>query len=498
MTKTSRVAVTFFIIFALLVGICATPCVKTACSADSQQTIATLLAPGFATEEGLVNHGILQSEVNDFTPMLDSAIVRLEGASYAPALKGSEGNKHIDSTINIESNISAVDASSIDVSKIALEFWVNIDMKPNLVTRGLTISLSDDAETNKVVWTITIDELRTLFIRDELSEYDAKIFGSVVSNAPIGWVKLTLPVVTGIVSGSLVSSGKFTFENLSIAQTAETASDQEMLFYNIKLVSIDASQTENTSYISSYSAIKIMQTAKVLDEDADYYIGERFPQFLSRRDFFHCCWIGKTNYLDGNNDSSLRILTDSGIGSSSKDYYAYGSSSFVIRSSQYTISYGLDYNGRFVGLLTETLLASNYGKGVWLDSTIEDIEVGKEIKIYFNVHNAFANATIKFTSTDEKVLEILEVNTINKYVVVKALKKGTAGISISVVDDRLQGTDYEDTGIINEDFEVDVVNPRKEVNTTEIMLWIAFGLMCIGLVYLAIKAIIDAKKIEIK
>ena len=51
---------------------------------------------------------------------------------------------------------------------------------------------------------------------------------------------------------------------------------------------------------------------------------------------------------------------------------------------------------------------------------------------------------------------------------------------------------------LNEDFEIAVVKPVKKANTTKVMLWIAFGLLCVGLLYLAIKTIIDSKKIEIK
>ena len=59
-------------------------------------------------------------------------------------------------------------------------------------------------------------------------------------------------------------------------------------------------------------------------------------------------------------------------------------------------------------------------------------------------------------------------------------------------------TEFEDTGLKNEDFKVRVVKAEKNVDTTKVMLWIALGLLLAGLVYLAIKAIIDARKVEIK
>ena len=81
---------------------------------------------------------------------------------------------------------------------------------------------------------------------------------------------------------------------------------------------------------------------------------------------------------------------------------------------------------------------------------------------------------------------------------VETLKTGTAGIKITVTDDRLIGTDFEETGIINNEFEIEVVKQPKNTNTTKVMLWIAFGLLLAGLIYLAVKAIIDARKIEVK
>ena len=233
-------------------------------------------------------------------------------------------------------------------------------------------------------------------------------------------------------------------------------------------------------------------------ENQKFYKGEMFPQLLKKNEVFNACWIGDINYFDGSHENDFVVVADSGLGASSKSEFAYGSSTFSLNSSNYTISYGVRYNGKVVGLLSDNISVSDYGTGVWIDTNKDDITVGSTKKIFYTVHEAFSNASIKFESTNEEVLVIKEINFDNKYLVVETLKKGTAGIKITVTDDRLIGTSYEETGLVNTDFEIDVVKAEKNVNTTKVMLWIAFGLLMVGLVYLAVKAIIDARKIDIK
>ena len=149
----------------------------------------------------------------------------------------------------------------------------------------------------------------------------------------------------------------------------------------------------------------------------------------------------------------------------------------------------------------KTLIYSAQKKGIpfLIDSRCEEIADGCKLfidkKLYFDKTSSNITPNLKtinfrglISNTDK--LEIPEG--------VETLKKGTAGIKITVTDDRLIGTSYEETGLVNTDFEIDVVKAEKNVNTTKVMLWIAFGLLMVGLVYLAVKAIIDARKIDIK
>jgi len=497
MKKAGRITLVIMLVFLMLVAVIVPTKVSGVCSAESSK-IATILSPTFATEEGLSNQGITEIQVSNYTPIKDSQITTKNEASFNPTLVGEVGRKHIDSSFNVDLSVSSIDASGVDLTKTSLEFWVNIDLKLSYITRGLTLTLTDADEENNIVWTIQTDELRQLLTRSELSEFDEKIFGSETVNTPIGWVKFNLPITKGVLTGNLIQDNKFIFTKMKIYQTAEEGSDQPMLFYDISLVENETAVDVITSSIQSYSTISLKASAKVVEEGQKFYIGEKFPQFMSRRDVYTTCWIGNVNYLDGEHDTSLKIMTDTGIGTNSKTYHAYGSGNFTINSSNYTVAYGLEYNGKFVSLLSDSFTAANYGKGVWIETNINELEIGTEKKLYYSVHDAFSSATIKFTSTDDDILKIKEVNYVNKYIVVEALKKGDAGITINITDDRLQGTDYEETGIINEEFSVEVVKASKNVNTTYIMLWVAFGILCAGLIYLAVKAIIDSRKIEIR
>lgn len=489
------------IFFAVSLGFCGLIMPKTPHKTNASETEKTLsiLSETFATTpESLLNYGINQNYVHYFTPFNQHTSERLIGASFKPELVGSEDKKHIETSFNVDNGVLSFDASTIDLTKTYLEVWVNFDSKLNLITRGIKIELSDSENLNGIYWLINIDELQTLLTREELNQYDEKIYGSTISNTPIGWVKLKLPITSGITTGELIKNDKYNFTKCSFSQTNETGSAQPLSLYGMKLISTNTTQTERTSEILSYSNIAIKQSAKVLHTNDKFYIGEAFPKFMSINDVFVSCWVGETNYLSNQNVANLKVRTDSGIGSNSQNYYSFGASDFIIRASAYSVSYGFLLDNRFVGILTDRFTASNYGKGVWIDSEEENIEIGKTKKIYFSVHEAFSYASISFESSNEEVLTIKEVNYEHKYLVVEALKKGTAEIKISITDDRLIGTEFEETGIINNDYEIEVVKVKKNTNTTKVMLWIALGLFIVGLIYLAIKAILDARKIDIK
>lgn len=460
----------------------------------------SLLEAEFArTPETLEKYNIPQACVDDYTPFDITKSTRFIGNSYTPTLVGEESRKHINAEFNVSADVSSFDASDIKASTTALEIWVSFDRLATAITRGFSITITDDADTNSIVWNISVDELRTLITRDEesISDSDKAIFGAIGSNIPVGWVKFVLPVVSGTVTGELVSAGKLNITKCKIVQDDGVGADQPLSFYGIRLVKIDETNTAKTSEIASYSAIAIKPSAKVSNKEK-YYIGELYPKFMNVNDVFSACWIGRVNYLTGTNLNSLKVETDTGIGETPTTYYSYGAGDFLIKHTSYTLSYGLMYQNRFVRLLSDSISAQDYGKGVWLENDNKGLEIGATKKIYYTVHEAFSGAVVSFESTNKEVLKIVEVNEMNKFVVVEALKKGDAGIKITVTHDRLEGTEYETTGLINEDFEIEVVKPQKKANTTVIILWIGLGtILAVGL-YFAIKSIIESRKIEIR
>ena len=465
-------------------------------STTTSQDIATVLSPNFASKIDQI--GINANEVDEFTPFNTINETRYGGNSYSPELKGSTSYKYINSTIKVDDSLIQYESeTALNSANLALELWIEFDLKTNVIPRALTIKLQSEDEQNYVSWVLDVNTIKDLTNRSEASSNDLKIFGTK-GNVPIGWVKINLPFANGSITGTVVDGKTFNISKLKIEQTTEENSDQPLSFYNIKIIKKQNNSDGITSEIQSYSQVVIKPSAKVLDSETKYYIGEIFPQFLTANSVYNECWIGRTNYLDLSNYNNLKIKVDTTVGNSSATYYAYGAGDFVIKSSTYTISYGVMYNGKFFGFLSDKIYAENYGKGVWIESESDDIEIGQTKKLYYKIHSAFSNATIEFFSSDENILKIKEVNTINNYILVESISKGTATIKILVRDDRLAGTEYEDSGLLNTDFKIDVVKETKKANTTSVVLWIGFGILSAGLIYLAIKAIIDVRKIEIK
>ena len=307
--KKLRGVFTVFLAVLLGLGFISIPKNQDVCFASSEK-IVDILSPLFgATEESLNHYGIATEEVNSFTPFNDGTLSRLEGSSFTPALVGEEGKKHINTTINVDKAILSYDASGVDLTHTNLELWLNFDIKPNLITRGLTIKLSDENEENKITWAISTDEIRNLTTRTEIDSMDVKIFGSIVSGVPIGWVKRTLPFGSlGVVTGELIKENKFTFTKFSLSQTAEIGSDQPLDIYGIKLVLDSEPSGEYKSEISSYSEISLRPSIKVVEENQKFYKGEMFPQLLKKNEVFNACWIGDINYFDGSHENDFVVV----------------------------------------------------------------------------------------------------------------------------------------------------------------------------------------------
>lgn len=472
--------------------------IYSAVASDSSQEIVILDRNFASNESSLASYGILESETSQNLPVFVDGQEKVQGKSFAPELSGDATNKYIDSSINVDSSVASLNTNDFQLNKMALEMWVRFDLKPGQMTRGLCVELASQDGTNKIYWNMSVQELKSLVTRTELNEYDKKLFDNDINNATIGWVKLSLPISVGITTGELVTENKFNFTKLNLKQTTSYASEVKLEFFDIKIVEKDVDAKDRiTSKINDYCIVLVKSSAEV-DDGSDYYIGELFPQFLATKSVYSSLYVGDENYLDGNHYNDLKIRVDSGLAGNSVEYYSYGSYNFKMQSHNYNISYGFYCNERFISVLSDNITVSDYGKGVWLEEIDGNFRVGDTKKINYTVHKAFNNAKINFETTNDEIIKIVEVNKTSHYIVVECLKTGNVGINIKIEDARLEGTEFEDVGISNQDYKIQVLKMEKNTNTTKVMLWVALGLLSAGLVYVAIKAIIDSRKVEVK
>lgn len=503
MKNFKRVVVLVLLAVFFGMGLASLPNLKVAHSAETTTT-PYLLSPDFNTSENFNEYkidsdeqsGYKTTEVENFAPYDETESKQLVGQSLNPSLVGEEEYlKHIDLKLNIKHLVEDISNTSLN----ALSFWMFLDYRADSIDRGLTIELLDDANQTIVSWEFSNTDLQQNLQRTNLSTSDTKIFGANTNSAPVGWVEVSLPFATDTDHKELISTDKYTFTRLRICQTLGESDVEPISFYGIKLISLTQTEPKNVFLTTSYSQIHKLSNAVIYEEGEKFYIGESFPQFKMVNEVFSICRVGKVNYLEHEHRSKFKVRTKSGFDSAVSVDHEYGAGDFVLESSSYTISYGFYYDtNKFIPVLTGNINVSNYGKGVWFDSDLEEIEIGQQKKIFFDVHDAFKLATINFTSSDEEILKIVEVDLVQNYVLVEGIKKGDAKIVISVMDGRLEGTKHEETGLVNDDFSLSVVKAKSNANTTVILLWITLGLLIAGLIYLAVKAIIDVKKIQVK
>lgn len=453
-----------------------------------------LLSSAFADSlENLIDQNISQGEIDNFTPFDDSYYGRMGGNSLRPELVGEEGYKVIDKTINISSQVEDINLAGKDTTHYVLSMWVFFDVSLYNITRNLEITLFDD-NNNSIKFSMAPELLQDILKREELERYDAKIFTSV-NSAKIGWSKIYLPFTSGIVNGNIVNANQFNFTKLKIAQESVNSVDLPLSFYNIALLERDDITTP-TAEVQDYANIVTKQVA-IVDDKTVYYKGERFSNVLTKHQLIAACYVGRENYLNASNESNLVVEADPGLGFANIITFSYGSNGFIMDKSSYTIRYCIKYNGKNIAVATDMLVVSSYGKGIWIEPISGDLEIGKEYKLYYDIHDAFKGDGVSFSSSDEDVLKIIEVNKMERFLKVKAEKKGNATIKAMLQDDRLVDTSYEN-GIVNEEFKVSVVKASSKINTTVVLLWSALGLIIVALIYMAVRAIISARKVEVK
>ena len=154
-------------------------------------------------------------------------------------------------------------------------------------------------------------------------------------------------------------------------------------------------------------------------------------------------------------------------------------------------------NGNFVTIKCQQLKPQNYGTGVWFIDDQVTIDEGGVYELKYYVHAVFQDSVIEFVSSDENVLEIVSIDSKKQIVTVKGLKKGSAGITIKVYDDRLLNSSNED-GLENNALTVTIQKESDKVSTVKILLWISLGLILAIVIYYIVVGVKKSKNFEVK
>ena len=126
--------------------------------------------------------------------------------------------------------------------------------------------------------------------------------------------------------------------------------------------------------------------------------------------------------------------------------------------------------------------------------------MGGTQKISYRVHSAFVTAgyELEITSTAPEIVEIVEWNRAENYIVIKAKKSGEANLSIKILSSRLTGGENED-GLTDNTFKVMVAaSPTETKGSTQVFLWVTLGVIAATALGFGIYGIIKAKKAPIK
>ena len=433
-----------------------------------------------------------QSQVLSFTPMGKNS-ARLEGFSWKPQLVESVNTvKLANDTLNVSSFFEEYNVYGKNEETLALQIWLYFDTNS---LSDITIGFESDDKSKKIEWKITGDNLYNLLKKDfNTFKYDAMFYSA--TTVPWGWNLISLPfsMATTKSDGIVIDDGQSAYldlNNFYIYQDDTSLITIELLVYSL---------TVTESAITSISCNEKQAFCHVEFNDFEnieenYYVGEYYT-LPSIDSVFKSIWIGDVNLLGQNyrNEQYYGIEVSSN-GTTTDEYYG---KAVLLENTEYSVSYMVGRgNGNFVALKRQTIKATSYGTGAWFIDDEVDINIGEEYELKYYVHEVFAGAIIEFESTDDSILEIVDVDTSKKVVKVKGIKKGEAGITISIYDDRLMNSKYED-GLKNENLVVNVEKESDPVSTVKVLLWISLGLGVAGLIYYMVIAIQKSRNIDVK
>lgn len=433
-----------------------------------------------------------QNQISSFTPMGENS-TRLEGSSWKPQLVDSTNSvKLANDSLNASNFFDGYNVFGKSEESLALQIWLYFDTNS---MSDITIGFENEDGSKKIEWKLTGDNLYSLLQKDfNTFKYDAMFYSA--TTVPWGWNLISLPFSTATTKseGLVIDDGESAYLDLSkfyIYQDDSSLISIELLVYSL---TITESPVTTVSCIEK-QAFCFVEFNELDDNEESYYIGEYYT--LPSIDMvFKSLWIGDVNLLGSSyrNEQYYGIEVTSN-GTTTDEYYG---KAVLLQNTEYSVSYLVGRgNGNFVALKKQTIKATSYGTGAWFIDDEVDINVGEEYELKYYVHEVFGSAIIEFKSTDDSVLEIVEVDKLKKVVKVKGIKKGEAGITISIYDDRLINSENED-GLKNENLVVNVEKKSDSVSTVKILLWISLGLGIAGLVYYMVIAIKKSRNIDVK
>ena len=432
------------------------------------------------------------------SPVDDSnGTIRLPGKSFIPSRDKNEITEYVDDELDLTNIFAETNIYGTTLSNMYMSVWVYFGSS---LLKDLTIGFTNDDASVSIKWTISADALETLLARTPTDE-EYLFFGE---NIPYGWNCLYLPfsnaVKIGEITANIVGEENVTLFNLTkmiVKQDESKIANCPLKIYDVKF--IEGSLSEISCPIKNkavYISFKSDAFAELMS--TDIYTNE-YISFPTAKEVFSACYIDDENYLESSDlTNKFKLRVD--IGSGEPILYEFGSGNFKVRTNSITLKPSVlkpNTDNTYLDVKYYVFKASDYGSGVWfLDKNIS-ASVGEIVNIKYTIHKAFADADINFESANSEVLEIVDIDRVNQVVKIKALKKGTANIVVTVNDARLEDTDFAESGLTNNV----TINVKQQEKTTNGMY--IFFIICLCLIvavggYFGIKSIIQSRKMEVK
>lgn len=457
---------------------------------------------------------------DDFTPFDEEFSQRQAGKSWSPATKtiSTELLGEIIEHEYIEDELLLFDAPmALDLTGKSIYFWVYFD-EYSFKEHYFYLRVS---ETDYLQWTINTASMESLFKKTDASEIDIAVYGTGEDGEgiPLGWNMVELPISAATRVGT-VGVDSDTFDAFGVGQSEDPIFENAVLIYDVYL-------NDSTSLIIKNHASQGMVLYKVsplnIKEHRKYYAGEIFDRVPTFNQLFNTgagaergyFWIGKVDFSQFDTFAEYEDLfkitfsePDGGKTVSSLG----GSGVNSLKPGGYVVSYLIYPNnssaGDGISQEDEILFywfnfnVGNYGQGIWfIDSSLPAI-LGETYTIRYKIHDAFYEEQfmneVGVAFQDDGVLELVEHNKAQNTITVKVVGTGTTSIKLILTSGRLSPTYTAYDKIENNSFVINATAPQEESNTIEILLWVSLSIVVAIGIGFGIKAIIDARKIEVK